>query len=146
LPKEPEPIEELLPKEEFSAPEDSAPPSVDVPSATETAAPKQGAVSLQQSDAITSWQSALLGHLERHKRYPRQARRNRQEAVVMVRVMINRDGSVVEYHLQNPSAYSILNKAALAVINRAQPLPPPPPEVTGDTLEFVVPVVFSLRR
>jgi hypothetical protein len=41
-------------------------------------APMEGAVSM----AAATWQSLLLGHLEHHKRYPREAQRNREEAVV----------------------------------------------------------------
>jgi outer membrane receptor for ferrienterochelin and colicin len=34
----------------------------------------------------------------------------------------------------------------LELIQRAQPLPAPPPEVPGDPISLVVPVAFSLRR
>lgn len=32
------------------------------------------------------------------------------------------------------------------MIERAQPLPEPPEDMQGETLEFVVPVEFSLNR
>lgn len=141
LEEEPEPIEEVL-----QAQEDQAPPSIDAPPDDIAAAPMDGAVSLTPSQAPATWQSVLLGHLEHHKRYPREARRRRQEAVVYVRVRINRDGTVVDYRLEKPSTHEALNQETLALIARAQPLPPPPMEVTGETVEFVVPVEFFLRK
>lgn len=142
----PEPIEaESEPIEEEIAQQDSAPPAFEAPSDEITAAPMEGAVSLAPSQASATWQSVLLGHLEHYKRYPRDARRNKQEAVVYVRITINRDGAVVDYRLTQPSAYKSLNQETLALIARAQPLPPPPPEVSGETVEFVVPVEFFLR-
>lgn len=131
--------------EEEQAAEELAPPSTEAPPAEKVLAPEQGALSLVPSHVKATWQSVLLGHLERHKRYPRKARRNRQEAVVSVRVRINRDGSVVSYQLESPSPYEALNQETLALIKRAEPLPPPPLEMVGESIEFVVPVAFSLR-
>jgi protein TonB len=62
-----------------------------------------------------------------------------------VRVKINRDGTVVDYRLEKPCKHKALNQEALALIGRAKPLPPPPVEVEGKTVEFVVPVEFFLR-
>lgn len=139
--EEPEPL-----YEEQVAQEDKAPLAFEASPDEVAAAPMDGAVSLAPSQAQATWQSALLGHLEHHKRYPREARRNRQEAVVYVGITINRNGTVVDYRLTQPSAYNALNQETLALIARARPLPPPPPEVSGDTVEFVVPVEFFLRR
>lgn len=149
LPEKPEPQEVEKPIEQ--QPEDlpqqeQAPVSMDVPVDERSAAPRQGAVSLSAVDAAMRWQSILLGHLEKHKRYPRKSRRRRQEAVVYVRVEINRDGSLVSYRLERPGRYKLLNQESLDLIARAQPLPAPPQEVEGETVEFVVPVEFSLKR
>ena len=144
---EPEPIEEQPePIEKQMEQLDSAPPSFEAQPSEVAAAPIEGAVSLAESDAKATWQSVLLGHLQRHKRYPREARRNRHEAVVTVRITINRDGTVMDYRLEHPSDYKSLNQETLALIARAQPLPPPPPQISGETVEFVVPVEFFLRR
>lgn len=108
-------------------------------------APLQGAASQIPSSQQENWQSTLLGHLERHKRYPRKARRRGQQGVVYVRVKINRHGNLVEHHLTTLSPYDSLNKETLALIQRAQPLPPPPSYLNGDTVEFIIPVAFSLK-
>ncbi len=147
LPVEPELLEEVE-LEEKAEPEqqEQAPPTFEAPADDSAAAPREGAVSLTPSQTAATWQSVLLGHLEHHKRYPRESRRRRQEAVVYVRVEINRDGTVVDYTVERPCRYEPLNQESLALIARAQPLPPPPQDVAGETITFVVPVEFSLRR
>ncbi|MBL4783386.1 MAG: TonB family protein [Porticoccaceae bacterium] len=148
LPPKPEPLEEEISEpidDEQVAQEESAPATFESPPDDRVAAPMEGSVSLLPSTARLTWQSALLGHLEKHKRYPRQARRRRQEAVVYVHVTITRDGTVVDCHLSQPSTYTILNRETLALIARAQPLPAPPEDVVGKTIEFVVPVAFALK-
>ena len=132
---EPEQTEESTPTTNFDTPEESSVP----------AAPSQGALSMNSPNAAATWQTILLNHLEKYKRYPRQARRRGQEAVVRVSVKMNRDGSVIEHHLTRLCPYKSLNKETLALIRRAQPLPPPPIEIAGSMVEFVVPVAFSLR-
>lgn len=149
LPKQPEVVEEseqLEPQEPVQEQPEQAPLAVDTLVDDVAAAPSQGALSLGPSDATANWQVTLLGHLERHKRYPRKSRRKRQEAVVYVKVKINRDGTVIDHRLEQPSAYEALNQESLALITRAQPFPPPPDDITGDSIEFVVPIAFSLQR
>jgi len=144
LPPKPE-LEKEPVIEEQVAQQDSAPPTFEAPRDDVAAAPMEGALSLAESEAFTTWQSVLLGQLERHKRYPREARRKKQEAIVYVRITINRDGTLVDYRLTQPSAHKSLNQETLNLIARAQPLPPPPPKIGGDTLEFVVPIEFYLH-
>ena len=136
---EPE-VEKPLPKKELT------PEPIDAPEAPTAAAPTDGELSLNNKQSRATWQSALFNHLARHKRYPRLAKRNREEAIILVRVIIDRNGSVISSHLERPSEFTALNKEALSLITRAQPLPPPPPEIEGKTIEFVIPVEFSLRR
>ncbi|PCJ31305.1 MAG: hypothetical protein COA90_06550 [Gammaproteobacteria bacterium] len=139
-PKQAEPEREKeQPKEEM------APPTVKAPPAPQVAAPRDAAVSLAPSPAPANWRSAVLGHLEHHKRYPRKARRRKQQAVVYARVVISRTGAVLSYSLDRPSKYKALNKETLALIKRADPLPAPPPEIEGETIEFVVPVAFTIK-
>ncbi|MDF1643945.1 MAG: energy transducer TonB [Pseudomonadales bacterium] len=126
-------------------PEAIAPPVEEL-----TAAPTPSPINTQssaiQAQASETWQSNLLAHIQRYKRYPRQARRRGQEAVIYVQVTITRDGQVVKHQLEKASQYKTLNREVLNLITRAQPLPPPPKEIKDETLEILLPVVFSLRR
>ena len=48
--------------------------------------------------------------------------------------------------LERSSGFPLLDEEVLALIQRAQPLPPPPAEVAGDRFELLVPVAFSIQR
>ena len=43
------------------------------------------------------------------------------------------------------SGSSVLDKKALALVQRAEPLPPPPPEVPGAQIPIVVPIRYNAR-
>ncbi|MCH8489641.1 MAG: energy transducer TonB [Oceanicaulis sp.] len=123
----------------------AAPASALAPPGDVAAAPVEGAPSMTRTDAVQSWQSALLGRLERFKRYPSQARRQREEGVAHVRFVMNRGGDVVRREIAVSSGSARLDREALALLDRAQPLPPPPPDIGGETIELVAPVEFFLR-
>ncbi len=97
-------------------------------------------------DAESTWQSTLLGHLEHHRRYPHLAQRRREEGVAYVRFRVDRSGRVLAASLERGSGVEVLDAEALEVLERAQPVPPPPRELAGDSVEVVVPVHFRLRR
>lgn len=59
---------------------------------------------------------------------------------------MNRDGKVLSVTLERSSGFGILDDEALALPKRAQPLPKPPEDLPGQTIELVVPVEFVLGR
>ena len=143
---EPEPVEAEQPQRQTAPVErTTAPPALTAPPGAAPMAPMEGASSPMALDAAIRWQSVLLGHLERHKRYPSRARRRRQEGVVSVRLTLNRNGYVLERRIAVSSGVSALDAEALALIDRAQPLPPPPSEIRGEIIELVAPVEFFIR-
>lgn len=145
----PRPVREMPPAPEPPPPRPSA-PATTAPQAAPVrsevaAAPVVGAPSPSTANAIQAWQSVLLGHLERHKRYPRAAQWRRQQGVAHVRFTMNRAGRVLGVRLERSSGFEALDQETLDLIRRAQPLPKPPPEVAGESLELVVPVQFFIR-
>lgn len=99
------------------------------------------------SNAAPNWQSQLLGHLNRYKRYPSDARRRGQEGVVKLRFVIDAKGQVLSYEISGRSGNPSLDRATLQMIRRAQPLPAPPAELLNNgTLEVIAPFVYSLTR
>jgi protein TonB len=136
--KEPEPDEERVEQT-------TAPPTTPAPPSQVAAAPAPGAQSMQPSNAQVTWEGAVLAQLERHKRYPRAARRRSQEGVPSVIIRINRQGEVLSVRLSHSSGFAMLDEEATALPERASPLPPPPPDMAGDPFEFTVPVQFFLN-
>ncbi|MNF05729.1 Gram-negative bacterial tonB protein [compost metagenome] len=61
--------------------------------------------------------------------------------------MVDAEGKVISYSLVGKSGSASLDRATLEMIRRAQPLPPPPPELLNNgSLEVVAPFVYSLDR
>ncbi len=69
----------------------------------------------------------------------------RQEGVATLRFTIDRDGKLLAFKLEHSPGHTILDDEVLAIIQRAAPLPPFPPEMTEPRFEFVVPIRFALR-
>lgn len=155
-PELPEPVKEEIPKEVEEkvvneqqtpakpAPETTAPPSTPAPPAETAAAPVSGS-SQQQTEVQINWQQQLQIHLERRKRYPRAAQMRRQEGMPWVKFSMNREGDVLSVELVESSGVAALDKEALALVKRADPLPIPPKEITGDVITLTVPIEFFIN-
>jgi protein TonB len=112
--------------------------------AKHAAAPMPGASS-RNSNALPSWKSRLVARLERYKRYPPEAQARGDHGVAQLAFSIDRNGGVHRARIIRSSGSSLLDRATLALVARAAPLPPPPPEVPGAQIAIVVPVRYDIR-
>jgi protein TonB len=153
VPERPEPKErpkdETVQQAEGEREEDSAtaalatsPPRVDAQPSPAPSSPGQSAT-LARSQA--TWQKALIGHLNKHKRYPAAARSHREQGTVVVTFKLDRRGHVTASHVTRSSGSRPLDEEALAVLLRASPLPAPPAHLSGAALELVLPIHFEIR-
>jgi protein TonB len=94
----------------------------------------------------SNWAGLVLGRLEQFRRFPAAARRARQEGVCHVRFTIDRKGHVLASVLARTSGHELLDREAVTLVRRADPLPAPPPELQGETITLTVPVEFFLTR
>lgn len=117
------------------------------PPITETTAPevKPAPPAPQPSDAAPTWQGQVLAALNKVHRYPRDASLRRQQGVPYVRFVMDREGKVLTSRLERSSGIRSLDSEAIGLPKRAQPLPKPPEDIKGDTIELVVPVEFFMR-
>ncbi|WP_434632742.1 energy transducer TonB family protein [Chromobacterium sp. CV08] len=93
------------------------------------------------------WEGRVLGHLAGHKRYPEDAISRRRGGVAKVEVTLDAGGRVRAASLAAGSGTLSLDREALAVLRRAQPLPAPPPERLVDGLiRIVLPIHFDLNQ
>lgn len=99
----------------------------------------------QVSTGKPTWEGLVLGALNKAKRYPRDAHFARQQGVPYIRFVMNREGKVLSVRLERGSGVRSLDQEALTLPKRAEPLPKPPEDVKGDTIELVVPVEFFMR-
>ncbi len=110
-----------------------APPSRDAPPAASA------------SSAAHTWEGRILAHLESRKRYPAEARARRLQGVAYINFIMDRQGRVLSSKLERSSGHPALDREALALLQRAQPLPAPPPETRGERITLTVPVDFYTR-
>lgn len=95
--------------------------------------------------APASWQSRVLGHLAHFKRYPGDARQRKRAGAAWVRFQVDRDGKLLASELVTSSGTVLLDREALQVLERAQPLPAPPDNVLHQgTVTVTLPVSFKL--
>jgi protein TonB len=43
------------------------------------------------------------------------------------------------------SGFAALDQETIDTVRRAQPFPPPPPNLPGETFDFTVPIRFNIR-
>lgn len=143
-PPKPEQKVELQQENQLPAPETTAPPEMPQFELADVAAAQvQGAPTVDRSNAIPKWRSAISALLERNKRYPAEARNDR--GTVQVAFSLDRRGHVTSSRIITTSGSSALDREALEMIKRAQPFPPPPAALPDSELSFSVPVVFNMR-
>jgi len=141
-PKPPEKPKEHKPRQKHASL--TSAPSVAERRAERAAAPMPGASS-RDSNALPNWKSLLVATLERHKRYPPEAQSHGDHGVAQLAFSIDRHGGVHNARIVRSSGSSVLDQATLSLVERAQPLPPPPPEVPGAQIAISVPVRYNIR-
>jgi protein TonB len=124
----------------------AAPPSPPQPApADAVAAAPTPTIARPPVDRRLRFQALLLAHLERHMRYPRTAQMRNQHGTAHLRLVMDRSGRVIEAMIARSAGYAVLDREALATVERAQPLPAMPAELGLDRLDVIVPMEFKLR-
>ena len=126
------PSEAMLPPKPELRPE---PPHEDVPAV----APRP----VQARAVLMTWRNQIVTILERNKRYPSDARARGERGVVRLAFSIDGAGHLISSRIVASSGSAALDQETLALVQRAQPFPPPPPDLAG--AEMTVPVSFSIR-
>ncbi len=150
------PARNPLPREDLAAsPKLVQPPSVITmapPEVTfQTASPIVAAPPAPQPSPVAgegrdAFLGRLLGQLNRFKQYPRAARQAHIQGVVMLHFIMDAEGKVTFFEVAKSSGRPVLDAEALALIQRAQPLPALPAGYPTRTLDAIVPIEFYLDR
>ena len=117
-------------------------PSTAENKAEHAAAPMPGASS-HNPDAVPNWKSQLVARLERYKRAPTEA--PNASGIATLAFSVDRSGGVHRARIARSSGSSLLDAETLALVERAAPLPPPPPEISGAQIAIVVPIRYNMR-
>jgi len=86
----------------------------------------------------------LRRHLAKHKRYPPEASKQKQEGTVQVEFTLARDGTVLAARIEKSAGYPLLDQAVLDMLRNASPVPPLPERFTGEQIRITLPIGFSL--
>lgn len=122
-----------------AAPEENGQP------VNETAAAPDEGDAPEAKRRIDAWQRKLFVHIVRYKRYPDQARAKRLKGETLVAFSLDNQGKVSNLKVVRASGSQLLDLAAISVIERASPLPAPPPQLAAQALEFAIPIRFAAK-
>ena len=87
--------------------------------------------------------SSLLPRIESFKQYPAEARVDRLEGRVLVRIVVQDDGKIISATIAKSSGHDILDQAALETMQNASPIPLTQPlEKSSVTLQ--IPINYQL--
>jgi protein TonB len=126
-----------------AAPQTTAAPRSQRRDAPVARAPSPG--SSEASAAVASWRDLLVARLQRAKRYPPSAEARHAQGIATLRFSLDRNGRVLSSAIVRSSGHADLDQEVLALVQRAQPLPPFPPAMPQSVVHLSVPIRFSLR-
>ncbi|WP_340607937.1 energy transducer TonB family protein [Xenorhabdus bharatensis] len=95
---------------------------------------------------LKRWKLAVQKHLKQYSYYPVSAHRNGESGVSVVRAVIDRNGHLITKEIQQSSGIASLDREAMRVFKRAEPLPIPPEKVLkNNKVSIVLPIHFKLN-
>lgn len=132
------------------APAPALPAALPVPAGLLHAGAGNGASAAPGTDpraraAEVDYYSLLSAYLNRRKTYPAEARRARQEGIVIVRFTVDRDGAVSGTAIKRSSGHDLLDQATLDLLQRVAPLPRMPAAMQRQTMSLALPIAYSLK-
>ena len=86
-----------------------------------------------------------MAWLLQHKRYPRSLKRRGIQGQVTVSFSLDRGGNLLESAVVQSSGVDGLDKAALEILKRANPMPALPKSLGQSVYHATVPIRYSLK-
>jgi protein TonB len=144
VPVKPKPVrtEVKKPVDAPPAPRTSAAPKAERQAALTPSSAPAGATS---AAALASYNQLVAAHLQRFKQYPSGAKAAGEQGTSRLSFTLGRSGQVLGSRLAGSSGHPALDGETLAMVRRAQPFPPMPPELNRASMSFSIPVQFSIR-
>jgi TonB family protein len=99
--------------------------------------------SADSEQLLRSYEQMLALWLEKHKVSP-PITWTGKEGDALLRIRINRAGTILLYKLERSTGNQALDDAVLTMVTQSNPVPPIPLEYTGDNqVEFLLPISFN---
>lgn len=106
-------------------------------SITKRSSPKQKAMK-------RSYLAKIRSIIEKKKKYPRAAKRMKQEGVVSVHFTISKNGQIKQLRLAKKCPYAKLNKAAMHILKKIGSFPPIPHHMDKSYLSLTIPIRYQI--
>ncbi|WP_150004115.1 energy transducer TonB [Iodidimonas muriae] len=103
-----------------------------------------GATGANAADA-TSWKRSIAKVVAQKQVYPRSALRREIEGSARVKVTIDRDGKIANFEMLEDTGHEVLNREVPKLMERINPLPTPPSDLSDAELTFILPLSWVLR-
>jgi periplasmic protein TonB len=144
VPAKPKPVrsEVKKPADAPPVPRTSAAPKTERQASLTPSSAPAGATS---AAALASYNQLVAAHLQRFKQYPSGAKAAGEQGTSRLSFTLGRTGQVLGSRLAGSSGHPSLDGETLAMVRRAQPFPPMPPELKQASMSFSIPVQFSIR-
>ena len=100
----------------------------------------------KDAELMKRYEQLISLWIEKFKQYPMDARSQGLQGETVVRIRIDRKGNIRYYLLERSTGHPVLDRAAIDMVRRANPVPSVPNDYPkGDLIEFLIPVNFQLQ-
>ncbi len=101
----------------------------------------------KEAEVLARYEQLISMWIQKFKQYPNTAKSAGMQGETVVRIRIDRRGNVRYYTLERSTGHAELDRAAVDMIRRANPVPAVPADYPagGEVLEFLIPVNFQLQ-
>lgn len=105
----------------------------------------QSGIALRSSAPVSDdYRVVLQDWLARFQRYPEDAQAKHEEGKGVVGFTLARDGQVERVWMDQSTGAPSLDRATIAMVQAASPVPPLPKDFVGATIDFFLPVSYTL--
>lgn len=105
-----------------------------------------GESAARNAEILTRYEQLISLWIKKFQTYPAEAHAKSIEGETVIRIRIDRRGNIRYYALDHTTGSELLDRAALDMVLRANPVPPVPADYPpGESIEFKVPVRFRLH-
>lgn len=118
---------------------------VDAPEVADKAQAKEEGLSAEATAEIMDWQKDVVLRIGKARKYPADARKRKVTGTVKLRFTIDRYGNIQTKDIAESSGHTVLDDAALKVLEDVGKLPTPPVHLRGDSVTLVVPLNYQFK-
>lgn len=95
-------------------------------------------------NVMADYESKLSSWIGKHRFYPEEAKKSGITGTAVIRIKLNRDGTLAAQSIETSSGAPLLDKAAIEIARNSSPMPRIPAEYPGaKEIEFLIPVIFK---